>query len=72
MPRSAIPSCRRAPADRLDDVIDLSDDPGETGKVPGTDLRAGVPTMPYLLLGRAADHGSGSIASIAASAHSYA
>ncbi|MGX1703003.1 polyprenyl synthetase family protein [Microbacterium sp. NPDC055357] len=34
----------------LDDVIDLSDDPEETGKVPGTDLRAGVPTMPYLLL----------------------
>lgn len=34
----------------LDDVIDLSDDPDETGKVPGTDLRAGVPTMPYLLL----------------------
>ena len=32
----------------LDDVIDLSADPGETGKVPGTDLRAGVPTMPYL------------------------
>jgi heptaprenyl diphosphate synthase len=39
----------------LDDVIDLSDDPGETGKVPGTDLRAGVPTMPYLLLGRSED-----------------
>ncbi|MBO3663099.1 polyprenyl synthetase family protein [Microbacterium stercoris] len=34
----------------LDDVIDLSADPEETGKVPGTDLRAGVPTMPYLLL----------------------
>jgi heptaprenyl diphosphate synthase len=34
----------------LDDVIDLSADPAETGKVPGTDLRAGVPTMPYLLL----------------------
>lgn len=34
----------------LDDVIDLSADPGETGKVPGTDLRAGVPTMPSLLL----------------------
>ena len=32
----------------LDDVIDLSADPDETGKVPGTDLRAGVPTMPYL------------------------
>jgi heptaprenyl diphosphate synthase len=42
----------------LDDVIDLSDDPGETGKVPGTDLRAGVPTMPYLLLGRLEDAAS--------------
>ncbi|WP_405373776.1 MULTISPECIES: polyprenyl synthetase family protein [unclassified Microbacterium] len=42
----------------LDDVIDLSADPEETGKVPGTDLRAGVPTMPYLLLGRAGDPGS--------------
>ncbi|MET0735414.1 MAG: polyprenyl synthetase family protein, partial [Microbacterium sp.] len=35
----------------VDDVIDLSPSPGDTGKVPGTDLRAGVPTMPYLLLG---------------------
>jgi len=42
----------------LDDVIDLSDDPAQTGKVPGTDLRAGVPTMPYLLLGRASDPAS--------------
>ncbi|MEI2270361.1 polyprenyl synthetase family protein [Microbacterium sp. No. 7] len=42
----------------LDDVIDLSADPAETGKVPGTDLRAGVPTMPYLLLGRATDPAS--------------
>ena len=42
----------------LDDVIDLSADADETGKVPGTDLRAGVPTMPYLLLGRNADIGS--------------
>lgn len=42
----------------LDDVIDLSADPGETGKVPGTDLRAGVPTMPYLLLGEQADAAS--------------
>ncbi|MGO1257066.1 MAG: polyprenyl synthetase family protein [Microbacterium gubbeenense] len=33
-----------------DDVIDLSDNPDDTGKVPGTDLRAGVVTMPYLLL----------------------
>nr|WP_245325333.1 polyprenyl synthetase family protein [Microbacterium amylolyticum] len=37
-----------------DDVIDLSADAEETGKVPGTDLRAGVVTMPYLLL-RASD-----------------
>jgi heptaprenyl diphosphate synthase len=42
----------------LDDVIDLSDDPDETGKVPGTDLRAGVPTMPYLLLGKHGDDAS--------------
>ncbi|MFI8593257.1 polyprenyl synthetase family protein [Microbacterium sp. NPDC078428] len=42
----------------LDDVIDLSADPDETGKVPGTDLRAGVPTMPYLLLGRMPDDAS--------------
>lgn len=42
----------------MDDVIDLSADPDETGKVPGTDLRAGVPTMPYLLLGQRADEAS--------------
>ncbi|GAA1997386.1 polyprenyl synthetase family protein [Microbacterium pumilum] len=42
----------------LDDVIDLSADPDETGKVPGTDLRAGVPTMPYLLLGQRTDASS--------------
>ena len=42
----------------LDDVIDLSGDAEETGKVPGTDLRAGVPTMPYLLLARRDDDAS--------------
>ncbi|MFT4136513.1 polyprenyl synthetase family protein [Microbacterium sp.] len=42
----------------LDDVIDLSADPEVTGKVPGTDLRAGVPTMPYLLLSRSGDEAS--------------
>lgn len=46
----------------LDDVIDLSADPAATGKVPGTDLRAGVPTMPYLLLTRAADDASRTLA----------
>ena len=33
-----------------DDVIDLSADGAETGKMPGTDLRERVPTMPVLLL----------------------
>jgi len=42
----------------LDDVLDLSADPQETGKVPGTDLRAGVPTMPYLVLGQRRDGAS--------------
>ncbi|GLJ62907.1 MULTISPECIES: polyprenyl synthetase family protein [Microbacterium] len=41
-----------------DDVIDLSANPDDTGKVPGTDLRAGVPTMPYLLLSRRDDDAS--------------
>lgn len=34
----------------IDDVIDLSPQPLETGKVPGTDLRAGVATLPVLRL----------------------
>ena len=33
-----------------DDVLDLAADPAVTGKAAGTDLRAGVPTMPVLLL----------------------
>lgn len=41
----------------IDDVIDLSPSPAETGKVPGTDLRAGVVTLPLLKLrDRAATH----------------
>jgi heptaprenyl diphosphate synthase len=38
----------------IDDVIDLAPDEAETGKNPGTDLRAGVPTLPLLLLRRRA------------------
>lgn len=34
----------------VDDVIDLSSEPDETGKTPGTDLRAGVATLPVLYL----------------------
>jgi len=36
----------------VDDVIDITDASQTTGKAPGTDLRAGVPTMPLLLLQR--------------------
>ena len=36
----------------IDDVIDIDSD--ASGKTPGTDLRAGVPTMPTLLLRKAA------------------
>ncbi|HEY1530622.1 MAG TPA: polyprenyl synthetase family protein [Galbitalea sp.] len=38
----------------IDDVIDLAPQPEETGKVPGTDLRAGVVTLPLLYLRRLA------------------
>ncbi|WP_255315483.1 polyprenyl synthetase family protein [Trueperella pecoris] len=41
-----------------DDVIDLASDPDLTGKTPGTDLLEGVPTMPTLLLERAAADGT--------------
>jgi heptaprenyl diphosphate synthase len=34
----------------IDDIIDLAGDGKETGKVPGTDLRAGVSTLPLLYL----------------------
>ncbi len=34
----------------IDDVIDLSAEVAETGKTPGTDLRAGVATLPLLRL----------------------
>jgi heptaprenyl diphosphate synthase len=34
----------------IDDVIDLQSDSGTSGKTPGTDLLAGVPTMPTLIL----------------------
>jgi len=34
----------------IDDVIDLSPQPEHTGKVPGTDIRAGVATLPMIYL----------------------
>ena len=39
----------------IDDVIDLSSEVEQTGKVAGTDLRAGVPTLPLLYLRRLAE-----------------
>ena len=35
-----------------DDILDCTGDTIETGKVPGTDLRDGTPTLPLLLAGR--------------------
>jgi heptaprenyl diphosphate synthase len=49
-----------------DDVIDLASLPGESGKTPGTDLREGVPTMPVLLVRRAADAGDADAAAVVA------
>ncbi|WP_022891206.1 polyprenyl synthetase family protein [Agromyces subbeticus] len=46
----------------VDDVIDLSPQPAETGKVPGTDLRAGVVTLPMLRLSEHAKHDAASAA----------
>jgi heptaprenyl diphosphate synthase len=40
-----------------DDVIDVAASGSQTGKTPGTDLREGVPTLPVLLLARAAEQG---------------
>jgi heptaprenyl diphosphate synthase len=37
-----------------DDLLDVASDSTDSGKVPGTDLREGVPTLPVLLLRRAA------------------
>ena len=39
----------------IDDVLDLSAEVEQTGKSAGTDLRAGVPTLPLLYLRRAAE-----------------
>jgi heptaprenyl diphosphate synthase len=49
-----------------DDVIDLASDTGESGKTPGTDLREGVPTLPVLLVRRAAAEGDADALAIVA------
>lgn len=38
-----------------DDILDIASESGESGKVPGTDLREGVPTLPVLMARAAND-----------------
>ena len=49
-----------------DDVIDLASGTGQSGKTPGTDLREGVPTLPVLLVRRAAAGGDESAQAVVA------
>ena len=49
-----------------DDVIDVTGLKDKSGKTPGTDLREGVPTLPVLLLRKAAADGDASAASVLA------
>ena len=44
-----------------DDLIDVSAESSDSGKTPGTDLREGVPTLPVLLLRRAARRADGDL-----------
>ena len=46
----------------IDDVIDIYSDGKTSGKTPGTDLRAGVPTLPVLYLRQDAAHDPASAA----------
>ena len=49
-----------------DDVIDVTGLKVKSGKAPGTDLREGVPTLPVILLRRAAAAGDASAADVVA------
>ncbi|MCW4385970.1 polyprenyl synthetase family protein [Salinibacterium sp. SYSU T00001] len=49
----------------VDDIIDLSAEFEQTGKVAGTDLRAGVVTLPLLYLQRDAEHDADAAALLA-------
>ncbi len=49
-----------------DDVIDVTGLKVKSGKSPGTDLREGVPTLPVLLLRKAAESGDASAAEVLA------
>jgi heptaprenyl diphosphate synthase len=49
----------------VDDVIDIAPNDEDSGKTPGTDIRAGVATLPVLLLRRAAATDAGAAALLA-------
>jgi heptaprenyl diphosphate synthase len=49
----------------IDDVIDLQSDSATSGKTPGTDLLAGVPTLPTLYLGQMAQTDAAAAALVA-------
>src|SRR4051812_15057703 len=40
-----------------DDILDVASESAESGKIPGTDLREGVPTLPVLMAQRSTDPG---------------
>lgn len=42
----------------MDDYIDIMSDDDDSGKTPGTDLRAGVPTLPLIMLRARSDEAS--------------
>ena len=54
--RHATAACSGISFQIVDDILDCAGDTIETGKVPGTDLRDGTPTLPLLL---AAEHDTG-------------
>jgi heptaprenyl diphosphate synthase len=56
----------------IDDIIDLSASTEQTGKLAGTDLRAGVPTLPLLYLRREAQTDAASAALLARIEHDAA
>lgn len=44
-----------------DDLLDIAAESGESGKIPGTDLRRGVPTLPVLYARASTDGDAGSV-----------
>ena len=47
-----------------DDILDIASESDESGKIPGTDLREGVPTLPVLMARRSASPGDARLLSL--------